>query len=110
LEDAKPSNMAKKREMKKPEYPKVYHTFNPRAFEPFFHKCDPSCFNGSVDVIQYKITIEVVDEPIEIIHERLEKMWRECDNWHHWQPLETAAKKYNYQFQSKRGMDAPKRT
>lgn len=37
------------------------------------------------------ITVELVEEPIEVIRERILKLWRECDNWHHWDLLKSAA-------------------
>lgn len=55
---------------------------------------NPSCFNGKVSVRKYKITIELIDEPIEVIQARIQKMWDECDNHHQWDPLKAEAKKY----------------
>lgn len=42
----------------------------------------PFVFNGKVSVRQYKITIERVDEPEEVIVERLRKLKRESKNIH----------------------------
>lgn len=53
---------------------------------------EPSCFNGIVRFRKQRITIEEVEEDIEVLHERLRKMWRECKNHHHWNPLQSAAK------------------
>lgn len=61
-------------------------------------KNEPNSFNGKVDVVKYKITVEVVDEPIEVIHERLQKLWDECDNYHHWTPIKEKAKFFNYEL------------
>ncbi len=55
---------------------------------------EPACGNGKVTVERYKITIEKVDEDEEVIKERLIKLWKECDNWHRWEPLKAAADKY----------------
>ena len=54
----------------------------------------PTCFNNMVRVRKYKITVELVEEPIEVIQERIQKMWDECNNHHHWRPLKEAAKQY----------------
>lgn len=54
----------------------------------------PSCFNGIVRVIKYRITIEKIDEPIEIIKDRIQDLWDNCDNMHHRTPLTKTAKKY----------------
>jgi hypothetical protein len=55
---------------------------------------EPSCFNGRVNVRKYKVTVEIVDEPIEAIQARIQKMWDECDNHHNWGPLKSEAEKY----------------
>lgn len=54
----------------------------------------PSCFNGEVCVKRYKVTIEEIKEPDNIIHARLQKLWEESDNFHHYQPLQSAAKEH----------------
>jgi DNA helicase HerA-like ATPase len=55
---------------------------------------EPSCFNGNVRVRKYRVTVELIDEPEEVIRERIQKLWDECNNHHHWQPLKNAAKQY----------------
>lgn len=54
----------------------------------------PSCFNGMVNVRKYRVTAELIDEPDEIIRERIQKLWDECKNIHHREPLRKEAKKY----------------
>lgn len=56
----------------------------------------PSCFNGHVEVRRCRVTVELIDEPNEVIGARLQQMWDECDNWHHWGPLKAAAAKVGY--------------
>ncbi len=51
-----------------------------------------SCFNGNVMVKKYKVTIEEIREPKEVIAERIQKLWDECDNMHHRGPLKAMAK------------------
>jgi len=98
--------MRKKKEAK-PEYPKVYESFS----EPWgllTHVInEPSAFNGRVSVRKYRVTVELIEEPIEVIHERLESLWLACDNWHHLGPLEAAAKQYGYTFKGQRGTNKP---
>lgn len=62
---------------------------------------EPSCFNGSVNIRQYKITIEEVEEPKEVLEERIRKLWRECSNFHHWGPLQAEAKKLGINLDEK---------
>ena len=59
---------------------------------------EATCFNGNVNVRKYKVTIELIEEPNELIIKRLQKLWDECDNDHYWTPLRIEAKKYNYEF------------
>lgn len=96
----------------KPEFPKSFETF--RKFETY-HQNDwtsdvPTCLNGWVRVRRYRITVELIEEPIEVIHERLKKLWRESDNYHHHTPLRAEAKKYGLELNAEEyGKDAPKR-
>lgn len=63
------------------------------------HNADaPSSVNGYVRVRRHRIIVEVIDEPIEVIRERLLKLWRETDNHHHMQPLKVAAKRYGIEL------------
>ena len=59
---------------------------------------EPTCFNGMVRVRKYKVTVEVIEEPIEVIQARIQKMWDECNNHHHWRPLKDAAKQYGLEL------------
>ncbi len=63
----------------------------------------PDCFNSIVRVRKYKVTIEQIDEPIEVIHERLENLWINIINWHDREVLEREAKKYKYEFKGEFG-------
>jgi hypothetical protein len=68
-----------------------------------FNNNKPSCFNGNVSFKKYRVTIEIIDEPVEVYQERLEKLWVECDNFHHWTPLDEAAAEIGYTFKGERG-------
>lgn len=59
-------------------------------------KDKPSCFNVEVSFRKYKVTIEEVIEPQEVLAERLQTLWDECDNYHHWTPLKEAANSIGY--------------
>jgi hypothetical protein len=58
----------------------------------------PSCINGDVSVHRYKVTIELIEESNEVLAERLQKLWDECDNYHHWTPLKNAAIQIGYEL------------
>lgn len=55
---------------------------------------EPMCWNGEVKVERYRVTIEKIEEPVEVIHERLRKLWREATNPHHWGPIRAKAKEF----------------
>jgi hypothetical protein len=52
----------------------------------------PSCFNGNVEIKRYRVTFEEIEEPIEVLRDRVKELWRHCDNSHHWEPLKTVAR------------------
>ena len=64
---------------------------------------DATCFNGMVNIHKYKVTIEPIEEPTEVLAERLQKLWDECDNAHHWTPLHKAAKEIGYELKGSSG-------
>ena len=77
---------------------KTFETFrNIGSYEIFnLTKKEPDCFNGRVEVVKYRITIEKIKEPSGLIGARIQKLWDECDNPHHWQPLRRTAKINGY--------------
>lgn len=91
---------AKKSEPKKPEFPKVFETFRHIGSWELgnLQQDKPSSFNGGIDVVRYRVTVEEIPEPKEVIAERLLKLWRECDNHHHWYPLTCSAKKHGIEL------------
>jgi hypothetical protein len=58
----------------------------------------PSCLNGDVRIRRYRIVAELIDEPVEVVAARLQELWDECDNHHHWDPLRAAARRIGYQL------------
>jgi hypothetical protein len=64
---------------------------------------EPSSFNGWVRVVKYKVTFEEIEEPIEVYRERLQKLWDECDNMRHWDPIKATAKKYGIELTGNAG-------
>lgn len=59
---------------------------------------EPSSFNGDVQVRKYRVTVELIDEPDDVIRARIQTLWDECENHHHWQPLKAMAKKYGLEL------------
>lgn len=77
----------------KPQFPVSFETFLRPGFynrSTLEHK-EPSCFNGYVAIRKYRITFEEVDEPIEVLRERILRLWKDCDNPHHRHPLQITA-------------------
>lgn len=69
-------------------------------------KPEPSCFNGMINVEKYKITIEKIKEPAEVVCARIQKLWDENDNMHNWACIQHKAKEYSYEL---KGMGGSKR-
>jgi hypothetical protein len=59
-------------------------------------KKEPSCFNSQLRIEKYKVTIEKIEEPIEVLQNRLQEIWGNCDNHHHWDVITEKAKELNY--------------
>lgn len=92
------------------KWPKVYHTYDmPTLRDVIRIAPKPYAFNGSVGVIRYRVTVEPIDEP-EAIRERIEKLWRECNNHHLWGPIQAAAKHHGVELSDReQGKDAKTR-
>lgn len=52
---------------------------------------EPTCHNGAVSVHRYRVIVEEIDEPLEVIQGRIRKLWRLTDNFHHTGPIQAAA-------------------
>ena len=68
-----------------------------------WHLCargGPSSFNGIVSIRKFRVTIEKIDESVEVLSERLLDLWRHCDNHHERWPLDTAAKRLGVELPS----------
>lgn len=63
----------------------------------------PSCFNSVIRIAKYKITVEKIEEPIEILQARLQELWDTSENWHHGDALRRKAKELGFELQGDRG-------
>lgn len=103
----------KPKEPPKPEYPKVIETFRDVGnyqIGEWESDNEPTCFNGWVHVRKYRITIEEIDEPVEVIRSRLLKLWHESDNHHHYEPLHAIGLRYGIELANKEfGKDRKRR-
>ena len=79
-----------------PAYPMSIETFRePGTYSLAQLKQDePSSFNGVVSVRRYRVTVEEIAEPDEIIIARIRKLWTECNNHHQWEPLRGVGARY----------------
>ena len=48
---------------------------------------EPSVMNGIVKFRKWKVTAELVEEPVGKLAERLQHLWDHTRNTHHWAPL-----------------------
>lgn len=58
----------------------------------------PDAFNGNVHVRKYKITAEMIDEPIEVIQSRIQELWDNCASYQLWEPLKYMASRYGMEL------------
>lgn len=87
------------RERKPDPYPIVVETFmTPDYYLDQLRDDEPAAINGIVRVVRYRVTAERIAEPIEVIHERLRKLWRSTNNHHHYGPLLAAAKEHGLEL------------
>ncbi|HDZ04862.1 hypothetical protein LCGC14_0371050 [marine sediment metagenome] len=70
---------------------KIIESFNGSTYGIHIQK-EPSCFNGMVSLEKYRFTVEKIKEPVELYRERLIKIWKLTDNYHHTYPLIEKAK------------------
>lgn len=83
--------MNKKKKPAKPEYPKVIELFGvPWGIDTLAAgHTEPSYFNGVVTVERYRVTVEKLEEPVEVIQERIRQLWRSLTTHNIW-PLREA--------------------
>ena len=76
--------------------PLEFETFRPLGFgdQISFLQKEPSAFNEMIRVIKYRITVEPIEEPVEVYRERLRELWRKNTNHYNCRPLVEAGKKY----------------
>jgi hypothetical protein len=48
---------------------------------------EPTAFNSTVRIKKYKITIELIEEPLERLKERLKELYKKETNWHNKEAL-----------------------
>jgi hypothetical protein len=104
--------MAKRKRKKKQEPTRVvFETFRKLGFYEVNDLTweEPSCFNQTVRVHKYRVKVELVEEPVEVLHERLQRLWDHSDNFHDSDPLRAVAEELGYELQGSRGSKCPKR-
>lgn len=67
---------------------------------------EPSCFNGCVRVVKYRVTVERVEEPDDVVRARIQALWDTCDNHHHRGPLRDMARTYGMSLSYGKGATA----
>ncbi len=82
--------------------PEVRESFS-GYFDTGREKTEPSSFNGDIQVVRYRFTKTIIEEPMKIYHVRLQKLWEEGDNWHHKDPLEKVALELGYELKGNFG-------
>lgn len=66
-------------------------------------RCEaPSVGNGDVRVVRYRVTVERIEEPFEVIAERVRALYRAESNWHRQDALTGYARKHGIDLEAKR--------
>lgn len=96
--------MRKKKQVKAEETKIELETFMPIGFYEIrqMEQEEPSNFNGWVRIKKYKVTVEVVEEPKEVLYERLLDLWEKCEGYRYREPLILAAKELGYELDDNR--------
>jgi hypothetical protein len=98
----------KKTKQEAPRFPRVIETFVDPGWS--FGIREPSCVN-QVSIRKYRVTIEQIQEPIEVLQERLLHLWRHTNNHHEKRHLEEEATLLDYKLPAEEfGVNAPKRS
>jgi hypothetical protein len=98
MTEKKISRRSSKRPEKKPEpplYPRVFETFLPIGnYEVArMSNTSPTAMNGDVRIRRYEVTIRRIEEPVEVLRDRLLTLWRTSEHNHHlWHPMWNAAR------------------
>lgn len=105
--------MSKKTKTPPPEPPTRYELETFRRVGPYLlmtlDQPEPDCFNGMVMFRKWKVTMEMVDEPADVLYARLLKIWRKSRNHHDVQPLQQEARKLGMELPyDQRGADYKK--
>lgn len=92
--------MTKRKREPEQTWPQVFEGFGDPTYyaRKVLHQREPSCGNGVVDIYRFRVTVERIEDPVEVLKARLLKLWRETDNHHHWTPLKAAAAKLGYEL------------
>jgi hypothetical protein len=77
-----------------PAYPRVVETYqDPSWTLGRLVASEPTAFNGDVRIRRYRVTIERIEEPVEVLRDRLRALWRTSErNSHHWAPMRRVAR------------------
>lgn len=95
-----------------PKYPRVFESFDDNEWGLASNATrfrEPEAFNQRVRVRRFRTTVELVEEPREVIAERIRKLWRENSNHHDREALMAAAAEYGVKLEpGEWGADANK--
>ena len=105
--------MATKKRAKQPQKPSlIFPDYKGEVIESYgvehweissLERCQPSCFNDNLRLRKYRITVELVEEPKEVIAARLQDLWDNSDHYRHSDLLRAAAAELGYKLVGCRG-------
>ena len=99
-----------------PDAPFVCETYRPLGLSdlmPFDYPNwrEPGTHQGGAHVTRYRVTVTVekIEESVEVIRERIIKLWRSSKNFHHYDPIKREAARIGLELDGDDfGRDDPK--
>lgn len=82
-----------------PAFPRVYETYRlPTEADIVGRGVAPVCFNGEVKFRRYSVNVRRIEEPVEVLRDRIIKLWRESKfNTHDTKPLREAMREIGFE-------------
>ena len=76
------------------KYPLVVEVYGEPYIPHVFERLQPptDATNGNIRIERYRVIVEKIEEPVEVLRDRLKKLWRTDErNSHHWDAFQIEA-------------------
>lgn len=86
-----------------PKYPRVYEVWGEPYLGSALNRVEQptDAVSGIIHIERYRITVERIEEPVEVLRARLKELWLVDErNSHHWYAFERVAKELGMDFRA----------